>query len=175
MDFALIHKERRTTTATSITQDNEQVKTITSISDLMLVGNVQGRVCILVDDIADTSHTITKAAQVLVDHGAVKVYALITHGMNCIIKRQYLSNVIYYYHCFYEYWVMVAIMSGNAINRLNESKIDEVIVSNTVPQDEHIKLCPKIKVFDVAPIFAEAIRRIHNGESVSFLFEVQAI
>ncbi|KAJ3297806.1 ribose-phosphate pyrophosphokinase, partial [Blyttiomyces sp. JEL0837] len=50
-----------------------------------------------------------------------------------------------------------------------------VIVSNTVPQEEHLKACGKIKVFDVAPLFAEAIRRIHNGESVSFLFDVQDI
>ncbi|KAJ3194469.1 ribose-phosphate pyrophosphokinase [Irineochytrium annulatum] len=131
MDFALIHKERRIHATTQ------------QSSDMMLVGDVKDKVCILIDDIADTSFTITKAAKVLVDHGATKIYALITH----------------------------AIMSGDAIERIRASHIDEVIVSNSVPQEEHIKACDKMKVFDVAPIFGEAIRRIHNGESVSFLFE----
>ncbi|KAJ3212106.1 ribose-phosphate pyrophosphokinase [Dinochytrium kinnereticum] len=134
MDFALIHKERRFHAGTQT-------------SDMMLVGDVTGKVCILVDDIADTSFTITKAAKVLVEKGAVKIFAVITH----------------------------AIMSGDAIERIKQSHIDEVIVSNSVPQEDHITRCPKIKVFDIAPIFAEAIRRIHNGESVSFLFDVQAI
>jgi ribose-phosphate pyrophosphokinase len=99
-------------------------------------------VCILIDDIADTSITITKAAQLLHDQGAKRIVALITH----------------------------AILSGDSISRINASYIDEVIVSNTVPQEEHRAKCGKIKVMDVAPFFAEAIRRIHNGESVSFLF-----
>ncbi|KAI8849696.1 phosphoribosyltransferase-like protein [Chytridium lagenaria] len=125
MDFALIHKERR------IHASNNQP------SDMMLVGDVNGKVCILIDDIADTSFTITKAAKVLVEKGAKKIFAVITH----------------------------AIMSGDAIERIKQSHIDEVIVSNSVPQDDHMARCPKIK----------AIRRIHNGESVSFLFDVQAI
>lgn len=83
----------------------------------------------------------------LVNKGATKIYALITHG----------------------------IMSGDAVRRIQESRIDEVIVSNSVPQSEHLKACSKMKVFDVAPIFAESIRRIHNGESVSFLFDVVPI
>lgn len=131
MDFALIHKERRS--------QNQPYKT-----DMMLVGRVKDKVCILIDDIADTSFTITKAAAVLADHGAIKIYAIITH----------------------------AIMSGDAIQRIRDSKIDQVIVSNSIPQDEHLEQCSKIKVFNIAPIFAEAIRRIHNGESVSALFDL---
>lgn len=122
MAIALVHKDRGF-------NEDEQV----------LVGNVKDKVCILIDDIADTSYTITKAAQLLVDHGAKKIYALITH----------------------------AILSGDAVQRINESCIDELIVSNSVPQDEHVAQCKKIKVFDIAPLFAETIRRIHNGESVS--------
>jgi ribose-phosphate pyrophosphokinase len=118
-----------------------------ALSHLTLVGDVQGKVCVLVDDIADTCITLTKAAKVLIENGATKVYALITHG----------------------------IMSGDAIARLNQSCIDEVIVSNTIPQDEHLARCSKMTVIDVAPIFSEAVRRMHNGESVSFLFDVQAI
>jgi ribose-phosphate pyrophosphokinase len=80
----------------------------------------------------------------LVDKGATRVHAIITHG----------------------------ILSGNAVHRLAQSKIDEIIVSNTVPQHDHMKILgDKLRVFDVAPIFAEAIRRIHHGESVSYLFE----
>ncbi|KAF9574390.1 ribose-phosphate pyrophosphokinase, partial [Lunasporangiospora selenospora] len=124
MDFALIHKERRQLQAPHK-------------SDMMLVGDVKDKVCILVDDIADTSFTITKAAKVLQQNGARKIYAIITH----------------------------AIMSGDAISRIQNSCIDQVIVSNSIPQEEHLAMCPKMKVFDVAPIFAESIRRIHNGES----------
>ncbi|KAF9108166.1 ribose-phosphate pyrophosphokinase [Mortierella sp. AM989] len=131
MEFALIHKERRQIQAPHK-------------PDMMLVGDVKGKTCILVDDIADTSFTITKAAQVLKQNGAQKIYAIITH----------------------------AIMSGDAISRIQSSCIDQVIVSNSIPQEEHLLNCPKMKVFNVAPIFAEAIRRIHNGESVSMLFEV---
>ncbi|KAJ3122517.1 ribose-phosphate pyrophosphokinase [Nowakowskiella sp. JEL0407] len=134
MDFALIHKERRlvssSTSSTSLQSDSDP---------LMLVGEVSNKVCILVDDIADTSHTITKAAHALIENGAKSVYALITH----------------------------AIMSGDAIERINKSDVGEIIVSNSVPQEEHMEVCGKMRVFDVAPLFAEAIRRIHNGESDS--------
>jgi len=127
MDFALIHKDRRS-------QNHRP--------DMMLVGQVRDKVCILIDDIADTSFTITKAAKVLADNGAQKVYAIITH----------------------------AIMSGDAVQRVQTSVLDQVIVSNSVPQEEHMQHCPKIRVFNIAPTFAEAIRRVHNGESVSALF-----
>ncbi|CAG8535311.1 17875_t:CDS:2 [Cetraspora pellucida] len=131
IDFALIHKERRS--------QNKPHK-----ADMMLVGDVYGKVCILIDDIADTSYTITKAAKILHENGAQKIYAIITH----------------------------AILSGDAIQRIQESNIDQIFVSDTVPQDEHLAQCPKINVFNVAPMFAEAIRRTHNGESVSALFEI---
>ncbi|KAI9172894.1 ribose-phosphate pyrophosphokinase [Blastocladiella emersonii ATCC 22665] len=137
MNFALIHKDRRHSTST-----------------LTLVGNVTDKVVIMIDDIADTCHTIARAAHVLTQNGAAKIYALVTHG----------------------------IMSGEAIARLARSPIDTLIVSNSVPQAEHVKkaaeasgVADKIKVFDVAPIFAESIRRIHNGESVSFLFDIVPI
>ncbi|TPX40119.1 ribose-phosphate diphosphokinase [Synchytrium endobioticum] len=133
MNFAMIHKERRNTNSPA--------------SDMMLVGDVRNKTCILVDDIADTSFTITRAGKVLKENGATKIYALITH----------------------------AIMSGDAIERIKVSHIDEVIVSNSVPQEDHLNKCTKIKVFDITKLFAEAIRRIHNGESVSFLFDVVPI
>ncbi|KAI2628863.1 phosphoribosyl pyrophosphokinase [Hypoxylon sp. NC1633] len=132
MDFALIHKERRPTRIT----DRQN-------ATMMLVGNVANRVCILVDDLADTANTITRAAKLVRKEGATAVYALLTHG----------------------------VLSGDAIARINASALDKVVVTNSVPQDEHKRMCPKLEVLDVAPVFAEAIRRIHHGESISVLFQ----
>ncbi|KAK7755089.1 ribose-phosphate pyrophosphokinase [Diatrype stigma] len=132
MEFALIHKERRPTRIT----DRQN-------ATMMLVGNVSGRVCILIDDLADTANTITRAAKLLRKEGATTIYALITHG----------------------------VLSGDALSRVNASALDKVIVTNSVPQDEHKRLCPKLEVLDVSSIFAEAIRRIHHGESISVLFQ----
>ncbi|KAI0187545.1 ribose-phosphate pyrophosphokinase 5 [Xylaria flabelliformis] len=110
---------------------------------MMLVGNVANRVCVLIDDLVDTANTITRAAKLLRKERATVVYALITHG----------------------------VFSGDAIQRINLSAIDKIIVTNSVPQVEHRKLCPKLDVLDVSPVFAEAIRRIHHGESISVLFQ----
>lgn len=128
VDFALIHKERRPTRIT----DRQN-------ATMMLVGNVANRTAILVDDLADTSNTITRAAKLLKKEGATYVYALITHG----------------------------VLSGDAIARINASALDKVIVTNSVPQEEHRRLCPKLEVLEVGVVFAEAIRRIHHGESLS--------
>lgn len=128
MDFALVHKER--------TKAQSQKK------ESMLVGDVRGRNCILIDDITDTSYTITKAARLLREKGAKKIYALVSH----------------------------ALLSADAVDHIDQSAIDELIVSNSVPQAEHMTH-PKIKVFDVTSLFSEAIRRTHFGESLSKLFE----
>jgi len=110
---------------------------------MMLVGHVADRVCILIDDIVDTGNTITRAAKLLRKEGASKIYALITHG----------------------------VFSGDAINRINASALDKVVVTNSVPQQEHKALLgSKLDVLDISPIFAEAIRRVHHGESISVLF-----
>ena len=126
MDFALVHRER---------------KRMALNTNTVLVGDVAGKVCIIIDDIADTCSTLISAAHLLVQNGATKVIAVITHG----------------------------ILSNNAATKIMNSKVDELVVSNTVPQNSHILQCPKIKVMDVTAMFAEAIRRAHNGESVSFL------
>ncbi|KAK7979762.1 hypothetical protein PG989_012219 [Apiospora arundinis] len=132
MEFALIHKERRPTKIT----DRQN-------ATMMLVGDVANRVCVLVDDLADTSNTITRAAKLLKKEGATMVYALLTHG----------------------------VLSGDAISRINASAIDKIVVTNSVPQEEHQMMCPKLEVLDVSPAFAEAIRRVHHGESISVLFQ----
>lgn len=116
MPFALIHKERRPTKIT----DRQN-------ASMMLVGDVSGRTAILVDDLADTSNTITRAAKLLKKEGATKVYALLTHG----------------------------VLSGEAIDRINASALDKVVVTNSVPQEEHKKRCPKLEVLEVGHIFAE--------------------
>uniref|UniRef100_A0A0N4ZVF9 ribose-phosphate diphosphokinase n=1 Tax=Parastrongyloides trichosuri TaxID=131310 RepID=A0A0N4ZVF9_PARTI len=127
VDFALIHKERK--------RANE-------VEKMTLVGNVEGKIAILVDDLADTCGTICLAADKLVEAGASKVYAFCVHG----------------------------VFSGPALTRLNASKFEAVVVTNTIPQEENMKACPKIQCIDISMILAEAIRRTHNGESVSYLF-----
>jgi ribose-phosphate pyrophosphokinase len=94
---------------------------------MMLVGEVKNRTCYLIDDLADTSNTITRAAKLLKKEGATSVVALITHG----------------------------ILSGDAIDRINASSLDQVVVTNTVPQGEHKERCPKLQVLDVGKVFAE--------------------
>ncbi|RPA71796.1 ribose-phosphate pyrophosphokinase I [Ascobolus immersus RN42] len=110
---------------------------------MMLVGDLQGKIAIIVDDLADTCVTITRAAKLVKEKGATKVYALVTH----------------------------AVLSGDACERINESEVDKLVVTNTVPQEEHLRRCTKLEVLDVAGVFAEAIRRVHHGESISVLFQ----
>ncbi|EGW33137.1 uncharacterized protein SPAPADRAFT_60446 [Spathaspora passalidarum NRRL Y-27907] len=148
--FALIHKERRAKigknppSTTSSNMQSSLSQQTTMVATTMLVGDVKDKVCVLIDDLVDTSYTITRAAKLLKDSGAKYVYALVTHG----------------------------VFSGDALNRINKSAIDKVITTNSVPQGEHVAILgDKLEVLDVSRIFAEAIRRINNGESVSMLFD----
>lgn len=112
------------------------------VSRMVLVGDVSGKSAILVDDMADTCGTLGLAAKTLIEHGATKVYALIVHG----------------------------ILSGKALDILMKSDLDSVVTTNTLPIEDKMKLCPKLVCVDISPILSEAIRRTHNGESVSYLF-----
>lgn len=107
-----------------------------------LVGDVDGKIAIMVDDIMDDVHSFVKAAQVLKDNGASKVYCMATHG----------------------------ILSKEAPILINQSCIDEVVVTNSVPHDTQKAKTDKIKTVDISILLAEAIRRIHNKESMSHLF-----
>lgn len=127
LPFALIHKERP--------RPNE-------VGRMVLVGNVVDKICILVDDMADTCGTLAKAAAVVKEHQAREVVAIVTHG----------------------------ILSGPAIDNINKSVLSQVVVTNTVPLGDKLDRCPKLKVIDVSGTLAESIRRTHNGESVSYLF-----
>ncbi|CAJ0571783.1 unnamed protein product, partial [Mesorhabditis spiculigera] len=121
---------------------HKERKRANEVEKMTLVGNVAEKVAILVDDMADTCGTICLAADKLVEAGADKVYAFCVHG----------------------------IFSGPALQRLNNSAFEAVVVTNTIPQEENMKKCPKIQCIDISMILAEAIRRTHNGESVSYLF-----
>jgi ribose-phosphate pyrophosphokinase len=112
------------------------------VGRMVLVGSVVDKVAILVDDMADTCGTLVKAAAVLKENGAKSVLALVTHG----------------------------ILSGSAIETLNGSVLSALVVTNTVPLGDKVQRCPKLRVIDISPTIAEAIRRTHNGESVSYLF-----
>ncbi|XP_036902192.1 ribose-phosphate pyrophosphokinase 2 isoform X1 [Sturnira hondurensis] len=121
---------------------HKERKKANEVDGMVLVGDVKDRVAILVDDMADTCGTICHAADKLVLAGATKVYAILTHG----------------------------IFSGPAISRINSASFEAVVVTNTIPQEDKMIHCPKIQVIDISMILAEAIRRTHNGESVSYLF-----
>ncbi|XP_018570546.1 ribose-phosphate pyrophosphokinase 1 isoform X2 [Anoplophora glabripennis] len=121
---------------------HKERKKANEVDSMVLVGDVKDRVAILVDDMADTCGTICHAAEKLTTAGATKVYAILTHG----------------------------IFSGPAISRINNACFEAVVVTNTIPQDAHMKDCSKVQCIDVSMMFAEAVRRTHNGESVSYLF-----
>ncbi|ELU15541.1 hypothetical protein CAPTEDRAFT_150274 [Capitella teleta] len=121
---------------------HKERKKANEVASMVLVGDVKDKVAILVDDMADTCGTFCHAAEKLVEAGASKVYAVCTHG----------------------------ILSGPALSRINESVFECVVVTNTTPQEERMKTCPKLQCIDISMILAEAVRRTHNGESVSYLF-----
>ncbi|HEY8363381.1 MAG TPA: ribose-phosphate diphosphokinase [Tissierellaceae bacterium] len=114
-----------------------------NVSEVMnVIGDIEGKNAILIDDIIDTAGTITKAASVLKNFGAKKIYGCATHG----------------------------VLSGPALERIENSELEKFIITDTIPLNEEKKI-DKIEIVSVAPLFAEAIKRIHENESVSKLFE----
>ena len=108
-----------------------------------LIGDVEGKVCIVPDDLIDTAGTLSNASHALKDKGAKEIIAYITHP----------------------------VLSGDAIKNLNNSAIDKLVVSNSIDVGDKSKKCPKIDVFDISPILSEAITRIATGDSISELFK----
>lgn len=108
-----------------------------------LIGNVEGRTCLLVDDMVDTAGTLCKAADALKERGAIKVVAYCTH----------------------------AVLSGKAIENLKQSTLDELIVTDTIPLSADAKNLGKIRQLTIADLLAESMRRVSNEESISALFE----
>ncbi len=114
-----------------------------NVSQVMhVIGDVNGKDAILLDDMIDTAGTITKAAVAIKENGARKVVAACAH----------------------------AVLSGPALDRINDSVLEEVIVTNTIPMDSNIEKCKKLTVLSVASLLGDAIRRIHEETSVSSLF-----
>ena len=112
------------------------------VARMTLVGDVKDKTCVIVDDMVDTAGTLTRAASELMQAGAKDVYASAVHG----------------------------VLSDPAIDRINKSPIKEFIVTDTIPMDENEKRCSKMRVLSVAPLLAEAVKRIHTGGSLSNLF-----
>ncbi|HLR61616.1 MAG TPA: ribose-phosphate diphosphokinase [Lentibacillus sp.] len=114
-----------------------------NVSEVMnIVGNIEGKTAILIDDIIDTAGTITAAANALVENGAKEVYACCTHP----------------------------VLSEPALQRINDSKIKELVVTNSIPLTEDMK-SEKVTELSVAPLIGEAITRVHELKSVSILFD----
>ncbi len=114
-----------------------------NVSEVMhVIGDVSGKNAILFDDMIDTAGTITHAAAALKENGAKRVVAACAH----------------------------AVLSGPALDRINDSVLEDVIVTNTIPMDEKQKKCKKLTVLSVASLLGEAIKRIHEETSVSSLF-----
>lgn len=114
-----------------------------NVAEVMhIIGDVEGRVVLIVDDMVDTAGTLTQAAKALAENGAKKVCASCTHP----------------------------VLSGPAIERINSSHIEEMVVTNSIPLSENGQKCSKISVLSVAPLLGEAIKRIHSDDSVSSLF-----
>jgi ribose-phosphate pyrophosphokinase len=121
---------------------HKERKKANEVSRMVLVGNCKDKVAILVDDMADTCGTLCLAARHLSEAGATKVFAFVTHG----------------------------ILSGNALQTINESSLEKLIVTNTLPQNANQAGCKKLEVIDIGKVLGEVIRRSHYGESVSKLF-----
>lgn len=108
-----------------------------------IVGDVSGKTAIILDDMIDTAGTLTEAANAVLKSGATRVIAMASHG----------------------------VLSGPAIERIEKSNIDKVIVTDTIPLSAEAKACKKIEQVSIAPLLAEAIHRIHHYDSVSSLFK----
>ena len=114
-----------------------------NVSEVMnIIGDVEGRTCVIMDDMVDTAGTLCKAASALKQHGAKRVFAYCTHP----------------------------VLSGSAVNRIAESEMDELVVTDTIPLSAEAKACSRIRQMSIAELLAETMLRISNEASVSSLF-----
>ena len=107
-----------------------------------VIGDIEGRTCVMIDDMVDTAGTLCQAAGILKEKGATKVVAYATH----------------------------AVLSGNAINNIKNSTLDELVVTNTIPLTADAQACEKIRQLSIAPSLANVIRRISKEQSISSIF-----
>jgi len=121
---------------------HKERKKANEVAGMILVGDVKDKIALIVDDMADTCGTLQTASSLLISKGAKAVYALVTHG----------------------------VLSGNAIERIENSDLKELVITNSIPNKENQEKTEKLKIVNVASMLAEAIRRTHHGESISSLF-----
>ncbi|MBO9463606.1 ribose-phosphate pyrophosphokinase [Tropicibacter sp. R15_0] len=117
------------------------------IAEMTVIGNVEGKKCIVVDDMCDTAGTLCKAAEVILEHGATEVHAYISHG----------------------------VMSGPAVERVSNSVLKTLVLTDTIQPTDAVKNAPNIRILPTAPLFAQSIMNIWNGHSVSSLFETDVL
>ncbi len=117
------------------------------VAEMIVIGNVAGKTCIIVDDICDTAGTLCKAAEVLIENGATEVHSYITHG----------------------------VLSGPAVERVSASVMKSLVITDSIEPTDAVRACPNIRIVPTAPIFAQAILNIWNGTSVSSLFETETL
>ena len=117
------------------------------VSEMTVIGEVTDKICIIIDDMCDTAGTMCKAADILLDNGAREVHAYTTHG----------------------------VMSGPALERIKNSKLKSMVITDTIAATEGVKATPNIRIIPTAPVFAQAILNIWNGTSVSSLFDTPTL
>ena len=117
------------------------------VAEMNVIGDVSGKICLIVDDICDTAGTLCKAAEVLLENGAQEVHSYITHG----------------------------VLSSPALERISDSVMKRLVITDSICISDEAKACARIRVVPTAPIFAQAIMNIWKGTSVSSLFETQTL
>ena len=117
------------------------------VAEMTVIGDVNGKTCIIVDDMCDTAGTLCKAAEVLIENGAKEVHAYISHG----------------------------VMSGPAVERVTTSVMKSLVLTDSIQPTEAVKSAPNIRIVPTAPVFAQAILNIWHGTSVSSLFEAETL
>ncbi|MEQ9675540.1 MAG: ribose-phosphate pyrophosphokinase, partial [Roseovarius indicus] len=117
------------------------------VSEMTVIGEVTDKICIIVDDMCDTAGTMCKAAELLLENGAREVHAYVTHG----------------------------VLSGPAVERITNSKLKSMVITDTIAAPEPVRNTPNIRILPTAPVFAQAILNIWNGTSVSSLFEIPTL
>jgi ribose-phosphate pyrophosphokinase len=117
------------------------------VAEMTVIGDVQGKKCIIVDDICDTAGTLCKAAEVLMENGATEVHSYITHG----------------------------VLSNPAVERIKNSVMKSLVITDSIEQGDKVKAASNIRIVPTAPMFAQAILNIWNGTSVSSLFETETL
>jgi ribose-phosphate pyrophosphokinase len=113
------------------------------VAEMTVIGNVEGKKCIIVDDLVDTAGTLCKAAELLLEHGAAEVHAYISHG----------------------------VLSGPAVERVTNSKLSSLVITDSIEANDAVAKCKNIRIVPTAPLFAQAIINTWNGTSVSSLFD----